>query len=386
MNNQTLATSPQKIKSKPAAGVLGNHTKSHHPPLSKFALQSLSRKQLPKERVKSCCRTIMTDAQFVTVNRHSSGGHSFGNVMKCGSVWVCPVCAAKIVGYRRADLAAFIDAAGVKGGAHITLLTLTVPHTFTGSLVDTLGKISKAKTLMQHRKQWQTIAGEIGLLGQIRTLEVTHGKNGWHPHFHILLFTHGVFDVEAIKFRILDAWQKAALSVGLSCPNEHGVDIRATTKGIADYVQKWGVDYEMTCGGTGKQKEHNKHGKTPFQLLAESEESPAAAALFREYAAAFKGKRQLVYSRGLRKRFDFESELTDEEILEQEEQETSVVAVISPLNWQVLCRLPGDVRGLILETLHFHNNITGANESLARQGIGHILQPPPLSLDRAAAA
>jgi len=362
-------------KEKPAFDSLGNNTKSPHPPLSKFRLQDLSRRLQPSARIKSCCRKLLDGADFVTVKKHASGSHSYGNVMKCGSVWICPVCANRIVNYRRKDLADFIDAAG-RSGDHIALLTLTIPHGFGDSLVETLERIGKAKELMQHRKQWQTIARDMGLVGQIRTLEVTHGQNGWHPHFHILLFTNRIIE-EGIQARILEAWQKACLSVGAPLPNQHGVDLKKTTKGIADYVQKWGVDYEMTHGI--QKVTRSAKGRSPFQLLADSTQDSFAGWLFVEYAEAMKGKRQLVYSKGLRKRYGFDQDLSDQEIIDQEEKQTMIVGVIPRPTWAAFLRSSIDCRGVVLEAFRCSNSITDVNRLLVEQGINHSVLLPPWS-------
>jgi len=97
------------------SGSLGNNTKSRNPPLansSRFALQDHAREVLGG-RLKVCCRAIATHRKLDTASRttkhvevvqHTSGSLSYGNLVKCGSVWVCPVCSAKIVAGRREEL------------------------------------------------------------------------------------------------------------------------------------------------------------------------------------------------------------------------------------------------------------------------------------------
>ena len=124
----------------------------------------------------------------MTVNEHASGNLSYGHVVKCGSVWICPVCSAKIVSGRRQELSDFIDRVYAAGPDYVvSMLTLTIPHQRTDDLSSLLDKMCKAKRTFQNRKVWKRISAEIGLAGEIRALEVTHGANGWHPHFHCLL-------------------------------------------------------------------------------------------------------------------------------------------------------------------------------------------------------
>ena len=81
---------------------------------------------------------------------------------------------------------------------------------------------------------------------------------------------------------------------------QHGLDLADGT--YADqYIGKWGVEHEMTKG-------HIKKGKgwfNSFDLLQLSFEDELIfgrkpSQLFKEYAAAFKGARQLMWSRGLK--------------------------------------------------------------------------------------
>ena len=44
------------------------------------------------------------------------------------------------------------------------------------------------------------VKDELGIVGTIRSLEVTCGPNGWHPHLHVLIFAGA--DVEWVQ----DGW------------------------------------------------------------------------------------------------------------------------------------------------------------------------------------
>src|SRR5664279_2587900 len=66
----------------------------------RYQLQRAAQGLLPGERVKHCQRSTMNE-YGVGVFRSSDGGASFGNLATCGSVWHCPVCAAKITEQRR---------------------------------------------------------------------------------------------------------------------------------------------------------------------------------------------------------------------------------------------------------------------------------------------
>lgn len=252
----------------------------------------------------------------------------FGGLMRCGSVWSCPDCASIISEFRRKELKEAFDSALLQG-LSISMMTLTVPHYAKDSLENVLKDIQISLRTMKNRKHFKDFAKKVGLVGNIRALEVTYGKNGWHPHFHILLFTEKNIDAELDEFKkyLLSHWQAACVSTGLPCPNEHGLDLVNGTW-AASYVSKWGIAEEMTKG-------HLKNGVkeghvSPFGLLdlyAEGDKS--AGERFKEYAKVFKGRRQLVWSKGLRKMLKVNEHISDEKIIEEVEKKAEVFMTIS---------------------------------------------------------
>lgn len=331
-----------------------NHENTAPPPydpaairLERYALQSASRAILPDERIAKCLRSVAP--MFGNVNILKSvkkDSFKYGNLIVCGSVWNCPVCASKITEHRRAEIVAAVETAKSRG-AGVYLLSLTVPHYANQKLQTVLDGISKAKQLMQHRKPWKRLIKSVLGLGEIRTLEVTYGDNGWHPHFHVLLFTGLPIKKESfsgLEESILNEWKSACVTAGLPEPNEHGVSLDDGSK-AASYASKWGLEHEMTKGHVKKAKK----GKTPFDLLRWylKEQDPKAKKLFQEYAKCFKGKRQLVWSRGLRNLLNLASEKTDQDIAESIDEESVVFAQLTLNVWWVIVK--NNKRAEILE-------------------------------------
>lgn len=293
-----------------------------------------------QKRVCWCCRSIRTRGEFVGVFRAEGGASArFSGLSTCGSVWHCPVCAAKITEARRKELDLAVTA-WVKHGGRVELLTLTFPHESDMPLGELMPKFAKALQSFKNSKVYKRIGADAGRVGNIRSLETTWGENGWHPHVHELVFMTG--EVSDADVETLSAiWAKALIKVKLATAADLSnmlarVDPRTNARGCialtlqdgkyaAEYIAKfghdaaWGASAEMT-------KPHSKLGKvgefggtdhyTPFQLLAWAESGDQrAAALFREFAAAFEGKRMLSWSRGLRKLLTgCENELSDEEL------------------------------------------------------------------------
>ena len=85
--------------------------------------------------------------------------------------------------------------------------------------------------------------------------------------------------------------------------------------GLRRKENKWGLEHEMTKGHVKKGKKENR---TPFDILRSytENENEADANLFKLYYFAFKGTRQLNWSKGLKKLVSKAEEKTDQEIVD----------------------------------------------------------------------
>lgn len=291
----------------------------------KYSLQNHSGKLLPKERVCKCLKMRITKDKNVGIryNETRATAH-YDNLQRCGSIWICPVCAAQISEGRRQELKSGINGWTAEGGS-VYLLTLTNPHHYGDNLQSLLtGQKNAIKYLWGDRKTKERFA-LLGKVGHIITTEVTHGKNGWHPHYHILLFFRNHIDVKALRAFIAIEWQNCCKKAKLKIPSiEHGVDLQDGT--YADkYVSKWGLEDEMTKGHTKRGREGSS---TPWDLLRLSEDGcERSGRLFQQYAVAFKGKRQLHWSRGLKALLLVE-ETTDEQLATETEKESLEVRTL----------------------------------------------------------
>jgi len=319
--------------------------------LDRFAFQSAVRRILPKSRTAKCLRARQAHKSEVDVYRHLEHASTcFGGLQTCGSVWVCPVCAAKISERRSGELQRVIAAHQSTGGA-VLFLTLTVPHTRRDDLPELLHAQSVALSRWTGDRAAKRVSSDMGSIGSVRAWEVTHGRlsdknNGWHPHFHILIFCSSGLDLGAFEDRIYTAWVNSCRLAGLPMPSRrHGVRLEDGSR-AADYAAKglWGLEREMTKGHIKRAKQ----GESPFQLLRAFafDDDRQAAALFREFAQAFHGRRQLYWSPGLKKRFALD-DLTDSEISAVIEDSAELLGSIGLDQWRVILRL--DLRGEILE-------------------------------------
>lgn len=280
-------------------------------------------------RQRACHRARQSKDRPVTVEMGARKRAYWGGVQVCGSVWGCPLCAASISERRRLDLAEAIVAANVQG-LQVVLMTLTIRHGVGDDVRDMLRRMSDARRRMTSGRRGVAWRIAVGLRGSVRALEVTHGVNGWHPHYHILLFLgpHRL-TLEQIAAGYGERWIAACVKAGLPAPLPGVACTVQDGMWASAYVSKWGLPEELA-------KAHVKHararvGRTPMDLLrAYADDGDVRAGeLWREYAAAFKGQRQLWWSRGLRAMLGLPDVLPDEEAAQVDEAGAEVLAVVT---------------------------------------------------------
>lgn len=324
---------------------------AHSPEMARFerfALQSAARKLLPKSRTAKCLRLRQKGSDIGVLQSKEHDTCSYKGLQTCGSVWACPVCAAKISERRRIEIKAAIDYHLANGGG-VYLLTLTNPHHFGDKLAELLAGQAKALYYFNSDRASRKVFACMECIGQIRATEVTQGRlrrvnNGWHPHYHIVLFAARGLDLTALQALLSVRWISACTKAGLKAPSlEHGVRLDSGEFAAA-YASKWGLESEMTKGHIKKSKD----GESPFDLLRSylANGDKQAGALFREFAECFKGKRQLHWSPGLKKRFKI-GEMSDEELANKQDDKAVLLGTITVEQWRYI--LKKEARSLVLE-------------------------------------
>jgi hypothetical protein len=288
------------------------------------------------ERVCICGQQRRDKDTPVSLKLNAQGGAYFGNIIRCGSVWMCPVCAARITEERRVELeAALAYARGA--GAHVYLVTLTVPHkSWQRARALLTGVSAAARYFNSGRSAMKTALGRFGYIGQIRALEVTHGDNGWHPHLHVLVLLDVPVDPDYLRRLLAPLWSRACIKAGLQMPSDdHGLTVQDGSQ-AAKYVGKWGLEHEMTKAHV---KRGGRGGLTPWQLLeAAALGDLEAGKLWAEFAAAFKGARQLFWSRDL-KALCGVLDREDVDLVEAEESpDDQVLLRLDGLTWSLVRR------------------------------------------------
>jgi Replication protein len=299
------------------------------------------RRHQDQHRTCWCARHSVTEGGMPVFRRLDGGKARLAKVKTCGSVWACPVCAAKVAEKRRCELTYAMVQHQARGG-HAYLLTFTFPHYFGQALADLMAPFDKARQSFQNAKGWKKLMGTDGTAGRVggvTSLEVTYGAgNGWHPHLHMLVFCKaGAFEegpadeqgrlsskaIDYFRAQWVRQLEKRGLVDGgnRGWAGQYALDVRGGEK-AAEYIAKWG--HEERWGLSSElTSSHAKTGKrdtwgssdhyTPFQLLELSATGDGhATCAFREFVHAFDGKRMLTWSPGLKDHFGI-ADMSDED-------------------------------------------------------------------------
>lgn len=313
----------------------------------RYACQSVARLAVPNERVNICLRRPV--GSEVEVWQHLKTEKAFySGLMVCGSVWVCPVCAAKISERRKNELQLALNRHKLAGG-FVALLTLTFSHKRTDKLKTMLERFSKASTNFMTGKHYHAIRQEMGIVGRVKVTEITYGENGYHPHAHIAIFYENETDLITISERMYALWERACKKQGLGTTKKYGLDLQGGEE-VAAYLNKhgnWSLEQELS-------KAHIKKGKngsmTPFDFLRAylDTEDAKYLKLFSEYVQCFKGKRQVHWSRGLKKHFEI-TDKTDEVLAKEKVEQADVLGRLTYPEWKQVLR--SDLRAQLLSNI-----------------------------------
>lgn len=363
--------------------------------LSKYKIQREASRLLwdskkGKEQHRTCkCNRVRIDSE-VKVFSSDKSSH-YAGLMQCGSVWTCPVCAPKI-NQKKGDELRIAFAKAINLNLDVNLFTFTIPHYEHQRLSTNINKINKAR-----QDFWRSSTAKhfrkSGYIGRVDSFELTHGDNGWHPHVHAIVFASpGLIELFADSLR--DEWMKQLYKHGLAVPGQRGLhrslDIRDGSR-AGDYILKFGSDGESKLTKNGDvitwdiadevTRSHTKNGRgqslTPFDFLRLSSSSSVSAELkkryrilFREYSRVMKGKCQVRWSRGLRDYFQLGEQLSDEQLVQEQDEQATCKAIITSFEWRELLSVEKktgeNVTGLLLQLSERNTIDTDQEDHIAK--------------------
>lgn len=318
---------------------------------ARYAQREILWRESSLKRVRACGHRPVSKADRVAIAIRQGVAHYKG-VQSCGSVWGCTVCGPKILNERAREISA--AAGGWMAKENTVLMTgFTMPHDAGDRLADTLDTVVQGFRYISRHRAWKRTRKAARVVGTIRSLEMTHWRNGHHPHLHTLYFTRGGIGHELGPFGITlrQLWGDYITSRGYRRPDQlHGVDIQVCRSGVDAglYIAK--TDEGKSVGNEiarGDMKRGRGGHRTPLQILEDFRQTGDLEdlALWHEYEKATHRRQRITWSPGLRKLLiaegiDLDPERTDEEIAAAEVG-GKVVLLIEPQSWRKVTRTPG---------------------------------------------
>lgn len=245
-------------------------------------------------------------------------------------------------------------------------ITLTLPHQLQENLNELAPIVKKAWRQLtaenEYKGQYRTknevtslvkpgLKQEYDVKGFIRSLEIKHGINGWHPHLHIC-FVLGADNngthLQDFCERIISLWSAIISKLSKKKVKRAALDYKEiyNAEDIAYYISKtenWDLAKEIT-----QSNRKEGAGLTPFQLFEYYEKTGDKTYLnyFLEYCEATKGIKSLTFSQDFKKLFYRleEKELTDAEICQDDKPEQIIYRLDKQIfNYLVIFRQHGEL-------------------------------------------
>jgi hypothetical protein len=219
------------------------------------------------------------------------------------------------------------------------MLTFTLRHNRSMSLFEVLGALLRSYRRFRNRKAWKLVRRL--LVGVVRSLEVTIGTNGWHPHLHLLLFVKSEVErveVENLLESVITDWRAiVGEDLGVLPSVERAVDLTwfgNDAVSAASYVGKIAKEISLA---------DSKSGRDPFALLdVQDVGRDEAVALWIEYSDTMRGVQSVSWTKGLRDLYDLGDYKFDEDFIEDEDQADAVVCHVTRDEWKQVWRSGGE--------------------------------------------
>jgi Replication protein len=348
----------------------------------RYALRALLWEFSQVKRCKGCGRWMTGTIAGV---RHSeSNGAGFSGIQSCGSVWVCPVCSAKIMARRSVETGVLLLGWENRGG-RLVFGTLTMRHNRGHSLVQEWDALQAAWNSVLRSRVWSKWKKRLGSPGLVKVVEVTYGwDNGWHVHIHFVLLVDATVtaaDEAELALWLFPKWHRALVAQGMPGAQAVGQklelieSVEAATR-MGEYFTK-GTAYGSpeSLGrelfSSWSKSARGVHSTEPVWRLIEEFAATgdlALLALWHEMERVSRGRKQMNVSQGLRELMHMEPEKSDEEIAAEEAGDRDLVQ-ISREGWQQVLASPWPA-SRILDVME-GEGVDGVCRFLEAEGIEH---------------
>ena len=193
-------------------------------------------------------------------------------------------------------------------GGTACLVSLTMRHRDGVPLARYWDALTAGWARVTSGKRWQADQQFFGIRGWVRTVEVTRGDHGWHVHLHCVLALIEPVSEEMLgelAVSMFHRWQRALRRRGFDAiAGSGGLDVRTlqlvgnTPETLGEYLVKAALEVASQATKNGRDG-----SRTPLQILADGLATGLAddLELWAEYEQASWGRRQMTWSRELRR-------------------------------------------------------------------------------------
>lgn len=223
---------------------------------------------------------------------------------KCGNAWSCPFCSAKIMRMRGDQISEIFEKHHATGGSAV-MVTWTASNSIDKKLAETVNHFKDAYRFARKGRPYRNLTKNI-LAGEITAFEITYNdRNGWHPHFHSVLFIKKCVEIndmfiETLADSLFLIWESASNKHGLKTlkyfkGRRVGIDVRRAWD-ASEYLTKfnkerdWSLSAEMTAGRLKGSKGGSVTPLTIMELAIVHGRSSKYFDLTLEFLRATKGK------------------------------------------------------------------------------------------------
>lgn len=334
--------------------------------------------------IRRCCtRPIPTKGEMPAVYLLSNGTSAkFFGQMTCKNVWACPICTARMMSKYRSEIATMLDMLRNKKFADDDYfaigLTLTIPHLAfmkckesTDILYNTWRYFTMKNFKREHGHAYHQFNQDIPVKYKVRVAEYTFGQNGWHPHFHCILWIKrkdkdkvlqwqdklNKFWLQCAKTYTLKYWQENNLhsqhNLNELCdklyskinPKHPALKFSVNNDGSimeclsSDYITGWGSDAELT-GNIRKEASHENHF-TVYQIMLKAENDEKFKDIFMDYLLDVTRKpvhHRVRRSPGLLKLIkQYRNTEGYKKVIEQKKTDWKIILFFDTQQWSSLC-------------------------------------------------
>lgn len=313
-----------------------------------------ARRITQRKSLRCCGLYAAAKDKAVSIVRSGKKGDELAvrGVLRCGSM-ICPVCSHG----KQVERLGQVQRASkklIEKGYTALFLTLTIPHKKEDELGFLLDGLQRAWRLTFSGRAGKLQKGR-GLKHYLRCLDLTHGQNGFHPHYHVILFfDHKLTDDDLFWFEmeIRHRWGRAIEKTTGKTIVSRGVRFDYPEEGDVDAVSTYAMKLQALTGAgmealLSQTKEGKDGGRTIWEILRDYGRKGEArdAAIWRDMENATHRRRWVVTSQG----FLELAEEDDDELQEQEEVEP--LLELAAVLWRALCcrELEGRLFDAVLE-------------------------------------